>query len=323
MIPIEISPQKNSVSRCLSCGNNGKAVKATTLYSLIKKERQDSITDSRYFFCDSKGCDVVYFTEDGSQTFYKQDLVVRVGVKEDSPPRPICYCFNHTVEEIFEEVQKTGKSTVMDDIRARMKKGGCSCETRNPQGSCCLGTVEYFVKEAFSRFGKGIRYEDYGGFHKGDFVPLMPKEGEVMKTKETLHGITVDSCCSAAEKRSVDSGDKTNRFATLGPVGAVISAVLASLCCVGPFVLVMLGASGAWVGNLRVFEPYRPIFILFTLGFLGAGFYNVYKKPKEDCKPGSLCAAPRTKKVGRVFLWSATILVVFLLILPYLIGLLV
>ena len=264
MIPIEISPQKSGVPRCPSCGNKGKAVKAPTLYSLIKKERQDSITDSRYFFCDSKGCDVVYFTGDDSQTFYKQDLVVRVGVKEDSPPRPICYCFNHTVEEIFDEIKLTGKSTVMDDIRARMKKGGCSCETRNPQGSCCMGTVEYFVKEAFSQ----------------------------------------------------------PRFAALGPVGAVISAVLASLCCVGPFVLVMLGASGAWVGNLRVFEPYRPIFILFTMCFLGAGFYNAYKKPKGDCKPGSLCAVPRTKKVGRVFLWSATILVVFLLILPYLIGLL-
>ncbi len=264
MIPIEISPQKSSVSRCPSCGNNGKAVKTTTLYSLIKKERQDSITDPRYFFCGSRGCDVVYFKEDGSQTFYKQDLVVRVGIKEDSPPRPVCYCFNHTVEEIFDEIQRTGKSTVMDDIRAHMKKGGCSCETKNPQGSCCMGTVEYFVKEAFSQ----------------------------------------------------------PRFAYLGPIGGIISAILASLCCVGPFVLVMLGASGAWVGNLRVFEPYRPIFIMFTMSFLGAGFYNVYKKPKEDCKPGSLCAVPQTKKVGRIFLWTATILVVFMLVLPYLIGLL-
>lgn len=300
MIPIEISPQKSSVSRCPSCGNNGKAVKATTLYSLIKKERQDSITDSRYFFCDSKGCDVVYFTEHGSQTFYKQDLVVRVGIKEDSPPRPICYCFNHTVEEIFEEIQLTGKSTVMDDIRAHMKKGGCSCETRNPQGSCCLGTVEYFVKEAFRQSGKTER--------GGEFM------------KETLNGIAEDSCCSTVERSM--KGVRTNRFAYLGPIGGIISAILASLCCVGPFVLVMLGASGAWAGNLRVFEPYRPIFILFTMGFLGAGFYNVYKKPKEDCKPGSLCAAPRTKRMGKIIIWTVTIIVFFLLILPYLIGLL-
>ncbi len=140
-----------------------------------------------------------------------------------------------------------------------------------------------------------------------------------MKAKETLHGITGDSCCPTVEERSM-KGARTNRFAALGPVGAIVSAVLASLCCIGPFVLVMMGASGAWVGNLRVFEPYRLIFIMLTMGFLGAGFYNVYKKPKEDCKPGSLCSVPQTKKVGRIFLWAATIFVVFLLILPYLIG---
>lgn len=140
--------------------------------------------------------------------------------------------------------------------------------------------------------------------------------------KENLHGITGDSCCSTIEEGSM-KGVRTNRFASLGPVGAIISAVMASLCCVGPFVLVMMGASGAWVGNLRIFEPYRPIFILFTIGFLGAGFYNVYKKPKEDCKPGSLCAVPQTKKVGRIMIWTVTIIVFFLLIIPYLIGLLV
>ena len=128
--------------------------------------------------------------------------------------------------------------------------------------------------------------------------------------------------CCGAEEKPLEGEAKTNRLRSLGPVGAIISAILASLCCVGPFVLVMLGVSGAWVGNLRAFEPYRPIFILFTMGFLGAGFYNVYKKPKEVCKPGSLCGVPQTKKVGKIFLWIATILVTFLLILPYLVGLL-
>ncbi|MBI3398918.1 MAG: mercury transporter MerT [Deltaproteobacteria bacterium] len=105
-------------------------------------------------------------------------------------------------------------------------------------------------------------------------------------------------------------------------VGAIISAVLASLCCVAPFVLVMLGVSGAWIGNLRAFEPYRPLFILIAVGFLGAGFYKVYRKSAEVCEPGSICASPQTKKVGKIVLWGATVIVVFLLILPYLIGLL-
>ena len=40
-----------------------------------------------------------------------------------------------------------------------------------------------------------------------------------------------------------------------------LAAFLASTCCLGPLVLVALGFSGAWVGNLTALEPYRPFFI--------------------------------------------------------------
>ena len=48
--------------------------------------------------------------------FTKADLTVRVGIKETAAPRHICYCFNHTVEEIEEEVHLTGKTTVLAAI---------------------------------------------------------------------------------------------------------------------------------------------------------------------------------------------------------------
>jgi len=50
-----------------------------------------------------------------------------------------------------------------------------------------------------------------------------------------------------------------------------IAAILASACCLGPLVLLMLGASGAWIGNLRALEPYRSIFIALALGALVLG----------------------------------------------------
>ena len=57
-----------------------------------------------------------------------------------------------------------------------------------------------------------------------------------------------------------------------------LAAILASTCCLGPLVLVALGFSGAWIGNLTVLEPYRPLFIgaaLVALFFawLGALLY--------------------------------------------------
>ncbi len=166
MNTIKTGPDSNQTAQCPSCGRQGRAVKTTTLHSLIKADRQGRITDSKYLFCGSQGCEVVYFTKDGSHVFYKEDLTVRVGIKEESPPRPICYCFNHSVEEIFDEIQRTGKSTVTDDIKSRMKKDGCSCEIKNPQGSCCLGTVKHFVDEALQQFGKEVDEQASGTGHK-------------------------------------------------------------------------------------------------------------------------------------------------------------
>src|SRR5207245_8407831 len=36
-----------------------------------------------------------------------------------------------------------------------------------------------------------------------------------------------------------------------------LAAILASTCCLGPLILISVGFSGAWIGNLTVLEPYR------------------------------------------------------------------
>lgn len=138
---------------CPVSETKGKPVKTVTLRSLIKEEQQHRITEGRYRFCDAQGCDVVYFAEDGSHVFTKADLRVRVGVKETEAPRPICYCFNHTVEELVDEIHRTGTTTVPDDIASRLNTEGCDCVHTNPQGSCCLGVVNAFAKEGMLRFG--------------------------------------------------------------------------------------------------------------------------------------------------------------------------
>lgn len=138
---------------CPGCSAEGKRVKPITLRSLLRPEQVCEIGEGDYFFCPTPGCDTVYFPEGPGRTFFKGDLTVRVGTKESSPPRLVCYCFDHTVEEIFDEVGRTARSTVAADIRRRMAEVGCSCETRNPQGSCCLGTVEHYAREALAAYG--------------------------------------------------------------------------------------------------------------------------------------------------------------------------
>ena len=95
-------------------------------------------------------------------------------------------------------------------------------------------------------------------------------------------------------------------------VAGVVSGVLASVCCVGPFVLLMLGVGGAWIGTLTLLKPYQPIFIGITLVFLGLAFRRLYLVP-QVCEPGTPCANPVTRRNQRIVFWAVTVLVLALI----------
>ena len=110
--------------------------------------------------------------------------------------------------------------------------------------------------------------------------------------------------------------DRRATGATLLSVGGTLAALGAASCCVVPFTLVMLGVSGAWIGNLTALATYQPIFAAVAFGFLGTGFYLVYRKPRIACAEGSYCAAPRSGRTAKIGLWTATVLVVIALGFP-------
>ncbi len=92
--------------------------------------------------------------------------------------------------------------------------------------------------------------------------------------------------------------------------GGLIGAILASSCCIAPLAFVTLGISGPWIGNLTALAPYQWLFVVATVGFLGAGFWTVYFKPKAACEEGSYCATPTSDRVVKTALWTATVLVI-------------
>ena len=99
--------------------------------------------------------------------------------------------------------------------------------------------------------------------------------------------------------------------------GAVAAAVGASVCCLGPLLLLVLGVGGAWIGGLTAMEKYRLIWTAATLAFLGLAFVRVYRKPIEEvCAPGSTCP-PNAGRRNKFLLWIVTALVLGLLALPY------
>lgn len=100
----------------------------------------------------------------------------------------------------------------------------------------------------------------------------------------------------------------------------VVAGIGASVCCVGPLVLLGLGISGAWIGNLTALEPYRPIFIGLTLLFLGFAFRKLYLVPR-NCDPENSCAEPRVIRRQRLTFWTVTALLMCLLMVPVVVPL--
>jgi mercuric ion transport protein len=103
-------------------------------------------------------------------------------------------------------------------------------------------------------------------------------------------------------------------------VAGGLAAILASTCCLGPLVLVALGFSGAWIGNLTMLEPYRPIFIAVALVALFFAWRRIFR-PAQACKPGEVCAVPQVRGTYKFIFWIVAALVLVALAFPYLLPL--
>lgn len=99
-----------------------------------------------------------------------------------------------------------------------------------------------------------------------------------------------------------------------------VAAILASTCCLGPLVLVALGFSGAWIGNLTALEPYRPLFIgsaLLALFFAGRRIFRAARV----CQPGEACVVSRARLTYKVLFWIVFALVLVAVAFPYVLPL--
>ena len=99
--------------------------------------------------------------------------------------------------------------------------------------------------------------------------------------------------------------------------GGFFAAVLTTSCCALPFLLFSLGVSGAWVGKLRVLEPYSNYFLIMAIGLVLTGFYVGQKKKREArCDTGTYCATSGADKLRTILLWLSLALILLALIWP-------
>ncbi len=95
-----------------------------------------------------------------------------------------------------------------------------------------------------------------------------------------------------------------------------LAAILSSTCCLGPLVLVALGLSGAWIGNLTLLEPYRPFLIGGAVVALVFAARRIFR-PVQACQPGEVCAVPRIRRIYKIVFAIVSALVLVALIFPY------
>ena len=99
-------------------------------------------------------------------------------------------------------------------------------------------------------------------------------------------------------------------------LGAISSAIAASICCFGPLLLALSGLGGGAL--LLRLTPYRPYFLVGTAGLLAASFYQTYRRPTSDgCGPEAVCARSSNRTVQKIVLWIVTVLVLLVAAFPY------
>lgn len=104
------------------------------------------------------------------------------------------------------------------------------------------------------------------------------------------------------------------RLALPSLLAAGAAAVAASVCCVVPLALVLMGVSGAWIGSLAALDEWRPWFTALTVATLAAAFWAAYR-PQKACDVDA-CVPARLRR-NRRWLWIGTVVIVALLTFPY------
>jgi copper chaperone CopZ len=97
----------------------------------------------------------------------------------------------------------------------------------------------------------------------------------------------------------------------------IITALLASLCCITP-VLAVLGGLGGIATTFSFLEPLRPYLIGLTIIVLGYAFYKAYKPKKNNDIDCNCETNEKTKFINsKKFLWIVTAVSALLITFPY------
>src|SRR6266852_5590500 len=93
-----------------------------TVLLMLKAELLERAMHGSYSFCTARHCSIVYFEDKGREHFTVDDLRLRVGLKVNDDPIPLCYCFGFDENHIRDEISTTGKTTIPERISGLIRE---------------------------------------------------------------------------------------------------------------------------------------------------------------------------------------------------------
>lgn len=103
--------------------------------------------------------------------------------------------------------------------------------------------------------------------------------------------------------------------ALFGGATAAVTSFAASICCLGPLAIALLGVNGAILA--AAFKPYRFYLDGASFALLAWAFWSTYGRRRV--RSGVACAVPR-RRWTTVVLWAALALWVIALVTQYLMN---
>jgi mercuric ion transport protein len=83
-----------------------------------------------------------------------------------------------------------------------------------------------------------------------------------------------------------------------------------------PLILVSAGLSGAWLSNLRVLEPYSPIFIGIAVTALALAGHSLFRSAAPCRVEAGVLQSSRPRSFHKAIFWVIAALTVVLLVTP-------
>ena len=136
-------------------------------------------------------------------------------------------------------------------------------------------------------------------------------QGINFKIKSKTKELTVISLAKSYENELETNSDKKFYIVI---VGSIVSAILASTCCLAPLLFLLFGVSMGSLTFLQVFAPYKIYFSFIAIGLMLFLWLDYYKKRKIPACDTPLC------KHYKLYLILGTIFVAIMITYPYWIG---